>query len=97
MGGNSLLLVTARTDVNRAFGTDLPVVDLFAHPTVRDLARHLSEHLGAGTGTDAGPARRHESAPSPRGALDRAKDRAQRQRAARARRSARHGTERDRA
>ncbi|MFE2280598.1 amino acid adenylation domain-containing protein [Streptomyces sp. NPDC059454] len=97
LGGNSLLLVTARTGVNRAFGTDLPVVDLFAHPTVRDLARHLSEHLGAGTGPDAGPARRPESAPSPRGALDRAKDQAQRQRAARARRSARHGTERDRA
>ncbi|MFE0549047.1 amino acid adenylation domain-containing protein [Streptomyces pilosus] len=97
LGGNSLLLVTAQTDVNRAFGTDLSVVDLFAHPTVRDLARHLAAHLGAGTTSDAAPAPRPESAPSPRSARDRAKDQAQRQRAARARRSARHGTDRDRA
>ncbi|MFF6815831.1 amino acid adenylation domain-containing protein [Streptomyces sp. NPDC012403] len=87
LGGNSLLLVTARTAVNRAFGTDVSVVDLFAHPTVRDLARHLSER-GAALEAAAEP---------PRSGPDRAKEQAQRQRAARARRSARHGKDRGRA
>jgi acyl-CoA synthetase (AMP-forming)/AMP-acid ligase II/nucleoside-diphosphate-sugar epimerase len=91
LGGNSLLLVTAQTAVNRAFGTDLSVVDLFAHPTVRDLARHLSA-------TGAGPTAVAEPSPRPQTAgLDRAKEQAQRQRAARARRSARQGRDRGRA
>ncbi|MFF8033131.1 MULTISPECIES: acyl carrier protein, partial [unclassified Streptomyces] len=107
LGGNSLLLITAQNAVNTAFGTDLTVVDLFAHPTVRDLARHLSTRTGPTPGTEpspgpapagappeptgqgaAGPARRSaESAPN---GMDRAKEQAQRQRAARARRTARH-------
>ncbi|MGW5600891.1 amino acid adenylation domain-containing protein [Streptomyces rochei] len=91
LGGNSLLLVTARTAVNRAFGTDLSVVDLFAHPTVRDLARHLSA-TRAGSPTVADQPARQET-----GGLDRAKEQAQRQRAARARRTARHGKDRGRA
>ncbi|WP_221358273.1 non-ribosomal peptide synthetase [Streptomyces beigongshangae] len=107
LGGNSLLLVTAQTAVNSAFGTDLSVVDLFAHPTVRDLARHLATRAGAGTGTAgepperggptdegaAGPAARRPDAAAP-GGLDRAREQAQRQRAARARRTARHGKDR---
>ncbi|MGW5135179.1 amino acid adenylation domain-containing protein [Streptomyces sp. NPDC004135] len=92
LGGNSLLLVTAQTAVNRAFGTDLSVVDLFAHPTVRDLARHLSA-TGAGRTAAAGPPPR----PQATAGLDRAKEQAQRQRAARARRSARQGRENGRA
>ncbi|HZF87722.1 non-ribosomal peptide synthetase [Streptomyces sp.] len=85
LGGNSLLLVTAQTAVNRAFGTDLSVVDLFAHPTVRELARRLSA-------TGAGPAAAAEQPPQREaGGLDRAKEQARRQRAARARRSARQG------
>ncbi|MFH9010874.1 amino acid adenylation domain-containing protein [Streptomyces sp. NPDC017943] len=95
LGGNSLLLVTAQTAVNRAFGTELPVVDLFAHPTVRDLARHLAATATGPTGT-AAPAVRAAPRPEPAG-LDRAKAQAQRQRAARARRSARHGGDRGRA
>ncbi|MDV6291025.1 SDR family NAD(P)-dependent oxidoreductase [Streptomyces sp. UP1A-1] len=91
LGGNSLLLVTARTAVNRAFGTDLSVVDLFAHPTVRDLARHLSA-TRAGSPTVAEQPTRQET-----GGLDRAKEQAQRQRAARARRTARHAKDRGRA
>ncbi|MFD7304747.1 amino acid adenylation domain-containing protein [Streptomyces pharetrae] len=91
LGGNSLLLVTAQTAVNRAFGTDLSVVDLFAHPTVRDLARHLSA-TGAGSTAVAEQPPRQEA-----GGLDRAKEQAQRQRAARARRTARHGKDRGRA
>ncbi|GAA2500613.1 amino acid adenylation domain-containing protein [Streptomyces gobitricini] len=91
LGGNSLLLVTAQTAVNRAFGTDVSVVDLFAHPTVRDLARHLSA-AGAGAPAAAEQPPRQEA-----GGLDRAKEQAQRQRAARARRTARHGKDRGRA
>ncbi|MFF5157806.1 amino acid adenylation domain-containing protein [Streptomyces sp. NPDC000348] len=89
LGGNSLLLVTARTAVDRVFGTELSVVDLFAHPTVRDLARHLSA-IGAGPVTDAGPSPR----PATGDGLDRAREQARRQRAARARRSVRQGKDR---
>jgi hypothetical protein len=96
LGGNSLLLVTAQTAVNRAFGTDLSVVDLFAHPTVRDLARHLSER-GAAPEAATEPSPQRESAEASRSGLARAKEQAQRQRAARARRSARHGGDRGRA
>ncbi|MFE6364411.1 amino acid adenylation domain-containing protein [Streptomyces sp. NPDC057806] len=91
LGGNSLLLVTAQTAVNRAFGTDLSVVDLFAHPTVRDLARHLSA-AGAGAPAVAEQPPRQEA-----DGLDRAREQAQRQRAARARRTARQGKDRGRA
>ncbi|MFF8675158.1 amino acid adenylation domain-containing protein [Streptomyces sp. NPDC015242] len=91
LGGNSLLLVTAQTAVNRAFGTDLSVVDLFAHPTVRDLARHLSA-TGAQPPAAGGPSPRPET-----DGLDRAREQARRQRAARSRRSARQGRDRGRA
>ncbi|MFF7117171.1 amino acid adenylation domain-containing protein [Streptomyces albogriseolus] len=89
LGGNSLLLVTAQTAVNRAFGSDLSVVDLFAHPTVRDLARHLSA-TGAGPVPDAEAPSRPETGDG----LDRAREQARRQRAARARRTARQGKDR---
>ncbi|MEW2513910.1 amino acid adenylation domain-containing protein [Streptomyces sp. NPDC046870] len=104
LGGNSLLLVTAQSAVNSAFDTDLSVVDLFAHPTVRDLARHLAARTGPAVaepspepGTDAGraggPGAGRPAEPASSG-LDRAKEQAQRQRAARARRTARHGKDR---
>ncbi|MEV6616710.1 amino acid adenylation domain-containing protein [Streptomyces sp. NPDC051051] len=111
LGGNSLLLVTAQSAVNSAFDADLSVVDLFAHPTVRDLARRLSTHTGTGTAAQpsppsdsdsgseapgqraAGPAASRSSEVAP-GGLDRAKEQAQRQRAARARRTARQGKDR---
>ncbi|MGW3094287.1 amino acid adenylation domain-containing protein [Streptomyces sp. NPDC001102] len=100
LGGNSLLLVTAQNAVNSAFDADVSVVDLFAHPTVRDLARHLAATAtkpspGQDTGgarTD-GPAGHPSAEPAP-SELDRAKEQAQRQRAARARRTARHGKDR---
>lgn len=104
LGGNSLLLVTAQSAVNTAFDADVSVVDLFAHPTVRALARHLATTArpaaaqpspgpeGPGAGAD-GPAG-HRSAGSAPSGLDRAKEQAQRQRAARARRTARHGKDR---
>jgi hypothetical protein len=61
------------------------------HPTVRDLARHLSA-AGAGSPAVAEQPPRQEP-----GGLDRAKEQAQRQRAARSRRTARHGKDRGRA
>ncbi|MFI6036069.1 amino acid adenylation domain-containing protein [Streptomyces sp. NPDC051315] len=105
LGGNSLLLVTAQSAVNSAFDTDLSVVDLFAHPTVRDLARHLSTRTGTRAAAEpsppgessgqrtAAPAAQRSAEAAPSG-LDRAKEQAQRQRAARARRTARHGKDR---
>ncbi|MFF8868286.1 amino acid adenylation domain-containing protein [Streptomyces sp. NPDC015139] len=88
LGGNSLLLTTAQSAVNRTFSCDLTIVDLFAHPTVRDLARYLltrtetSEQLVTDT--------QHGSTEDQPSNLDRAKERAQRQRAAGARRSLWH-------
>ncbi|MCX2926275.1 non-ribosomal peptide synthetase [Streptomyces sp. NEAU-W12] len=97
LGGNSLLLVAAQSAVDRAFGIELPVVDLFAHPTVRDLARHLEALTGpqaAAAGPPADPQTPPETAGTGSSGLDRAKERAQRQRVARARRSARQGKDR---
>ncbi|MEU7423417.1 amino acid adenylation domain-containing protein [Streptomyces sp. NPDC040750] len=103
LGGNSLLLVTAQSAVNQAFGCDLTVVDLFAHPTVRDLGRHLATLTGPRPGADPrpGPDPRPvdpetpaERTETPTSGLDRAKEQAQRQRAARARRTGRHGKDR---
>lgn len=77
LGGHSLLLVDVQNRLQIAWGRPIPVVDLFAHPTVRSLAAHL--------GGQQGPA---EVAPG-RAALQ---DRAARQRAALARRRKARGT-----
>ncbi|MCH0570371.1 amino acid adenylation domain-containing protein [Streptomyces sp. MUM 136J] len=80
LGGNSLLMVGAQAAIDEELGCRSEVVDLFAHPTVRALARHLSDR-----GTVAAP--QPDAAPT---GLDRARQQAQRQRAARgARRSVR--------
>ncbi|MGN7142525.1 acyl carrier protein, partial [Streptomyces pseudogriseolus] len=112
LGGNSLLLVAAQTALNKALGCELTVVDLFAHPTVRALARHLADQgtavpaasaapapdpsaTQAGTTGAAGTAGTTGTAESE--GLGRAKEQAQRQRAARAaRRSARERKDRGR-
>ncbi|MET7598001.1 amino acid adenylation domain-containing protein [Streptomyces sp. NPDC005496] len=96
LGGNSLLLVTAQTTLNKALGCDLSVVDLFAHPTVRALARHLNKR-GVTASSAPDPAQRPAPTPPPSApaGLERAKELAQRQRAARtARRSARERKDR---
>ncbi|MBN0048532.1 amino acid adenylation domain-containing protein [Streptomyces actuosus] len=80
LGGNSLLLVGVQAAIDEELGCRPDVVDLFAHPTVRALAAHLADR-----GTVAAPQR--EAAPN---GLARARQQAQRQRAARgARRSTR--------
>ncbi|WP_051817144.1 non-ribosomal peptide synthetase [Kitasatospora sp. NRRL B-11411] len=42
LGGSSLLLAKVQALVNARFGSELTVVDLFGHPTVRALAAHLA-------------------------------------------------------
>ncbi|GAA0585762.1 amino acid adenylation domain-containing protein [Streptomyces crystallinus] len=88
LGGHSLLLVRAQGAVNEELGCDLSVVDLFSHPSVRALARHLTDiGVGGAAPTEAPP----QSAP-PSG-LDRVRQRAERQRAARASRRPAPNTE----
>ncbi|MFI0235788.1 amino acid adenylation domain-containing protein [Streptomyces sp. NPDC016845] len=95
LGGNSLLLVTAQVAINKEFGCELSVVDLFAHPTVRDLARHLSALTDVADVEAAGAPPEPEAPAAPeQSGLDKAKEQARRQRAARARRSARNGKDR---
>ncbi|MEU5432256.1 amino acid adenylation domain-containing protein [Streptomyces sp. NPDC020719] len=82
LGGHSLLLVRAQGAVNEELGCEVSVVDLFSHPSVRALARHLTETGAVPGETDPVQATPADSAP-PSG-LDRARQRAERQRAARA-------------
>ncbi|MFX0592795.1 amino acid adenylation domain-containing protein [Melissospora conviva] len=42
IGGHSLLMVRVQTRLGEQLGRPVPVVDLFRHPTVRALARHLA-------------------------------------------------------
>jgi hypothetical protein len=89
LGGNSLLLVGAQTAINKELGCELGVVDLFTHPTVRALARHLAD-----SGVGAAEAEQATAPEAPTG-LGRARQQAQRQRAARgARRSVRERKDR---
>ena len=41
VGGHSLLIPEVRLAVQKAFGTDLPIVDFFQYPTIRSLAERL--------------------------------------------------------
>ena len=41
LGGHSLLAVKLFTQIRRGFGVDMPISTLFAHPTIRSLARKL--------------------------------------------------------
>ncbi|MBT2481609.1 phosphopantetheine-binding protein [Streptomyces sp. ISL-94] len=50
LGGHSLLLSVVRERIALRLGKDVSLVELFAHPTVRDLARYLDEgSTGAAT------------------------------------------------
>jgi acyl carrier protein len=42
LGGNSLLLVQVQSRLQAAFEREVAVLDLFSHPTVGTLARHLA-------------------------------------------------------
>jgi acyl carrier protein len=52
LGGHSMLLLQAHERIREATGNDLPIVALLQFPTVRALARYLSE--GATTGKAGG-------------------------------------------
>ncbi len=43
LGGNSLLIVQAHSKLREVLGRELSVVDLFQHPTIGALSRHLSQ------------------------------------------------------
>jgi acyl carrier protein len=45
-GGHSLLLVQMHSLLREKLNSEFPIVALFAHPTVRALARHLNEPAG---------------------------------------------------
>jgi amino acid adenylation domain-containing protein len=65
LGGHSLLLVRLHARIQEELGTELPLVDLFNHPNIEALARHLESRSAEA----AAPAPREEAA----------RDRAQRQ------------------
>ncbi|HEY0511016.1 MAG TPA: amino acid adenylation domain-containing protein [Thermoanaerobaculia bacterium] len=46
LGGNSLLLVQVQSRLQAAFEREVAVLDLFSHPTVGTLARHLAPPTG---------------------------------------------------
>ncbi|MDP9147112.1 MAG: condensation domain-containing protein, partial [Acidobacteriota bacterium] len=47
LGGHSLLLVQMHSLLRESLGSDLPIVALFEHPTVRALAGHLSQPVNS--------------------------------------------------
>jgi amino acid adenylation domain-containing protein len=49
LGGNSLDLVTARNKLKEKLGIDIPVVNLFAHPTISSLEQYLKRDQGKET------------------------------------------------
>jgi amino acid adenylation domain-containing protein len=51
LGGHSLLAVKLFTQIRRSFGVDMPISTLFAHPTIRSLARKLGTTAEAPPGT----------------------------------------------
>ncbi len=56
LGGNSLLLVQAQSRLQAAFDRELPVFELFNHPTVRELAAFLGARTEAAPAADDGTA-----------------------------------------
>ncbi|MEU6431366.1 phosphopantetheine-binding protein, partial [Microbispora sp. NPDC046973] len=45
LGGHSLLATQAITRIRAAFGTDITLAALFDHPTVRELADHITQSI----------------------------------------------------
>ncbi len=46
LGGHSLLMVQAQTQLRQTTGKDISIVDMFRYPTVRTLAAHLARSNG---------------------------------------------------
>ncbi len=47
LGGHSLLLLRAQHEISKTFGQDLPITELFQYPTLRTLARRLTQQPSA--------------------------------------------------
>ncbi|MFH1060591.1 MAG: amino acid adenylation domain-containing protein [Pseudomonadota bacterium] len=62
LGGHSIALIRVNTRLNREFGLELAVTDLFAHPTVNDLARLVGRMRAGSVQAVATPA---PAAPDP--------------------------------
>ncbi|MFC8848040.1 MULTISPECIES: amino acid adenylation domain-containing protein [unclassified Micromonospora] len=60
LGATSLTLIRARRRLTQRLGVPLAMIDMFAHPTVRDLARLITGHR-----RPAGPARENPAATAP--------------------------------
>ncbi|MEE2060149.1 non-ribosomal peptide synthetase [Rhodococcus artemisiae] len=55
LGGHSLLLAQVRTRLSERLGRDVPITDLYAHPTIRTIADHLARGGVADTPADHHP------------------------------------------
>jgi amino acid adenylation domain-containing protein len=53
LGGHSLLLARVRARLREAFGRDVPILEMFRHPTVSALAAHLARGEEQGLGRAA--------------------------------------------
>lgn len=65
LGGQSVLLVRAHERLRQEVRPDIPITALFAHPTVRSLARHLARgdgHTAVAAGATRDRARRQQQA-----------------------------------
>ncbi|MFP2903195.1 phosphopantetheine-binding protein, partial [Corallococcus sp. 4LFB] len=49
LGGNSLLMVQLHTRLREALKLDVPLVELFQAPTIRSLAKHVTQQAEAGS------------------------------------------------
>jgi len=43
IGGHSLLVLKARSEIKETFGVELPLAEFFRHPTLHSLANHLAQ------------------------------------------------------
>ncbi len=66
LGGHSLLLVKAQARLQERLGREIPIVELFSHPTVAALGRYLAASASpAGGGPGPAPAPRAAPGPGP--------------------------------
>ena len=52
LGGNSVHLIQFHAHLQKAIGRDIPIVELFKHTTVNELARYLGQTAVVGTEDD---------------------------------------------
>ena len=64
IGGTSLQTAQIAAELQDKYPCQLDVADLFSHPTIHDLARLITERLGAYEETEVAPAVRGEPAPA---------------------------------